>query len=202
MDRLAQLEAQAAALQAEIAALKAGAPVKPAAPPERRGVEIRQSITERSDGPSYEELKRLLKVVQPMVPGADKVNKYDPDTLLRGFASCFRRVSNLGRIPAPNPKYAISWWVDETKTWLRARNVVTTDVGGVAFVAAVIASGDIAYQMPDPTRGALFECALVPYGGKPAVGDAWRKVLAGNVLPPVHSARAQVEHAPVRVLGF
>jgi hypothetical protein len=127
-DTLAELKAEHAALARRIAKLEGidvpmpAPPSPPPAPPvERRGVEIRELLDERSDGPSYDELRRLLKIVAPLVPGADKVNKYDPDALQRGFCSCFRRVSNLGRIPAPNPRYAISWWLDETKTWLRAR---------------------------------------------------------------------------------
>ena len=66
---------------------------------------------------------------------ADRVNRDDPDQLLRGFSICFRRIANLGRSPTPNAKYGLFWWTDECRSWLRARHVIADDMSGAAYVA-------------------------------------------------------------------
>jgi hypothetical protein len=135
-------------------------------------------------------------------PGADRIDRDDPDRLLRGFAACFRRVHNLGRSPTPNPKYAVSWWVDEAKTWLRSRGAIAGDVSGVAYIAAVLAAGDIPWVEHDLYRGQLFEAGLLPYGGRPA-SDAWKNVLTtGAVLSSTRPARPREAPSTVRLVGF
>lgn len=169
---------------------------------EPRGVQVRELLVERPDLPSLAELKKLLTIVRPHVPGADRIDRDDPDRLLRGFSTCFRRIANLGRSPTPNGKYALTWWVDECKTWLRARNAIGGDVTGAAYIAAVLAQGDVVWVEHDLYRGQLFEAGLLPYGGKPG-GDAWKRVLeSGNILPALRPVRPGERSNSVRMLGF
>lgn len=206
-DRLAELKAEVARLNAKIAALEGGGQpetVPPAEmPPERRGFEVREIITERNDLPSFAEMKKLLAIVRLHVPHADRINPDDPDQLLRGFVICFRRIANLGRCPTPNGRYGITWWMDECKSWLRTRGVIANDVSGAAYIAAVLASGDVPFVRHDAALGHVWEFGLLPYGGKPA-GDAWKRVLeTGNILPGSHPARsAPASHQPVRQIGW
>jgi hypothetical protein len=123
-------------------------------------------------------MKRLFAIARPYVPGAERVDPDDPDRLLRGFAVCFRRIVNLGRSPTPNGKYALSWWCDEARTWLRARDVIASDVSGIAYMAAVIAQGDVVWVEHDVNRGQLFEAGLLPTAvSRPAMpgSESWKR---------------------------
>jgi hypothetical protein len=202
MDRLAQLEAQAAALQAEIAALKGHAP-KPAAPPEKpRGTTVRELLTERSDGPSLVEARKLFQIVKPYAPWP-LADRYDEDRPFRAFSAAFRWVQNTGRQDTPNSKVNLSFWLDSARQWLRQRNAVGGEVDANSIIMAVMASGDVVFQRADMSQGRTWEIGLVLHGGRPASADTWRQVLStGTIRPSVHSARALQEHMPVRVLGF
>jgi hypothetical protein len=65
-DRLAQLEAQAAALASEITALKAERPAPP--PPVKDEVRIVEVLDERRDLPSLREMLKLFAIVKPRSP--------------------------------------------------------------------------------------------------------------------------------------
>lgn len=107
-DRIAELERQAAALNAELAALKAGQPPKPGAEIEEGGVRVTELFTERSDLPTLVELKKLFGAVKHLAP-ARLDDRYDEDKPFRGFCAAFRWLQNQGRTERPNGKYAISF---------------------------------------------------------------------------------------------
>jgi len=118
-DRIAALEAQAAAITAEISALKAE---RPAPPPPRPRDEVRiiEILSERGDGlPNLDQMRKLYSVVRARVP---EVKSPDPDAGFRGFCGAFRFVSNCGRVAVPNAKVSITWWTDVMTSWLRERN--------------------------------------------------------------------------------
>jgi hypothetical protein len=199
-DRLAQLEAQALALNAEIAKLKAERPA-PAPPPPRDEVRILQVLAERGDGlPSFDQMRKLFSIVRHRVP---EQKSPDPDSAFRGFCASYRYVFNCGRIAAPNAKVSITWFIDGMKTWLRERNAMTIDVSGSSFIAAVLASGDILYVPHDSAVGHVWEFSLVlppNHGGKPA-SDAWKRVLNGSVMAPSQPARRDLPLSPVRIVS-
>jgi hypothetical protein len=187
-NRIAELEAKAAVLNAEIAALKAGKPAPQQQQP-RDEVRIIELNTERSsDGmPSLDQMRRLFDIVRHRVP---EQKSHDPDRPFRGFLAAYRYVANCGRIAAPNSKLGLGYWMDDLKQWLHQRDAMTLDVTGSSFIAAVLASGDISFVPHDSMRGFVWEFGIVPpnHGGKPA-SDAWKRVLEGSVLAPSAPAR-------------
>jgi hypothetical protein len=89
IDRIAALEAQAAALAAEIAALRAGqttpAPSRP--PRDERSVSVVPLLIERADGlPNLVEVRKLHAAVRNLVPEA---KHHDPDAAFRGFSGAY-----------------------------------------------------------------------------------------------------------------
>jgi hypothetical protein len=198
-DRLAALEAQAAALNSEIAKLRAERPAPPPPVKDVREVSVTAVLDERTDLPDLKQLAKLFDVVRNLVP---EVRSYDPDAALRGFAGAFRYVSNCGRLAAPNAKLGLGYWCDDMKAWLRARNAMTIDVSGASFIAAVLASGDILYVPHNSDLGHVWEFGIVPpgHGGGKPTSDAWKRVLEGSVLAPSTPARRMAPPSQVRVV--
>jgi hypothetical protein len=199
-DRLAELEAQAATLNIEIAKLRAERPAPPPPPP---GEEVRVVAlnTERSGGlPNLAELEKLYSAVKHLAPWPLN-NKYDEHKPFRGFCACVRWVSNKGRVEQPNPRFALSFWLDQCKNWLRDRNSMTGDIGANELIMAALACGDVKYVAANAQLGFTWELALSEYSGKPASPDAWRRVLeTGNVLSPSQPAQRFAPPSPARVL--
>jgi hypothetical protein len=201
-DTLAELKAEAARLNARIAELERGQPPKPAPKPiEESGVRVVEILTETRALPTSAEMKKLFAAVKGRAPGKLD-DKYDPDKPFRGFASAFRWLQNQGRLEQPNGKFALSYWQDACRVWLRQRNVVAGDVGGNEF--AVLAAGDVPYVRGDLSVGHVWELGLAEYHNRGRkASDAWRAVMAtGNVLAPSHPARSAPASHPVRMLGF
>jgi hypothetical protein len=111
-------------------------------------------------------------------------NKYDADEPFRGFCSCARWIANKGRTEQPNSRFALSFWMDQCKSWLRERNSMTNAVGANELILAVLAAGDVHYVAANAQVGTVWELGLAEHGG-PRASDAWRQVMeTGNVLPP------------------
>jgi hypothetical protein len=199
-DRLAALEAQAAAITAEIAKLRAERPAPPPPPP-RDEVRIVELNTERTSGmPNLAQMQKLYDVVRRRLP---EQKSHDPDRPFRGFCAAHRYISNCGRIAAPNNKYALGWWLDDMTQWLRQRGAMTIDITGSSFIAAVYASGDVLFVPHNGDLGHTWEFSLMPpnHGGKPAT-DAWKLVLNGSVLAPSQPAQRFAPLSPARVYGY
>jgi hypothetical protein len=162
-DRLAQLEQQAAAISAEIAALKAGKAAAQPRPPRDEGVRIFAINEERSDLlPDLKEMRKLFTAVKDRAPWPLDT-RHDSDKLFRGFCACFKWLANKGRTEFPNPKFALGFWLDNCKTWLRARNGVAGGIDATALVLAAYASGDIAYVPANGVLGHVWELALAEH---------------------------------------
>jgi hypothetical protein len=206
MDRLAELEAQAATLNIEIAKLRAAKPTPPPRPPRREeGVRVLLIDDEITAGmPSLKEMRRLFECVRPLAPHPLN-NKYDEERPFRGFASAFRWVSNKGRTEQPNPRFASSFWLDQCRGWLKDRNSMTADLDGSSLVLAVYAAGDIVFCPANTQLGTVWELGLAEHVGRPADPAGWRRVLAGGaaaIRPPSAPARRPVElPSPVRIYG-
>jgi hypothetical protein len=204
-DRLAELEAKAFALNAEIAALKAGRTAPPPPVRDEGVVRVVPLLIERNDMPTLREMEKLYSAVKALSPWPQTlVDRFDDSRPFRGFASCFRWLANMPRADRPNGKVALSYWMDVCRGWLRARNSVASDLDANALVLAVLASGDVPYCPANAQLGVTWEIALLEYGGKPANADAWRRVLkegASAVLPPSSPARRLPVATAVRIYG-
>jgi hypothetical protein len=202
-DRLAELERQAAAIQSEIAQLKAGRVSPQPQPPKDDGVRIIAVNDERVDGlPNLREMQKLFAAVKHLAPWP--LDAGDPDKPFRGFAASFRWLLNKGRSEQPNGKFALSFWIDNAKTWLRARNSVASDIDATTLVLAAYAQGDVRYVPANPALGYVWELGLAEHGGKPANADAWRRVLregAASILPPSAPSRRDAPLSQVRVVS-
>jgi hypothetical protein len=201
-DRIAKLEAQINAAQAELAQIKAGKAPPPPTPPKDE-VRILQLLDERRDLPSLKEMERLHARVKPLSPWPMALtDRYDEHRPFRGFSSAFRWLQNVGRTPQSNGKVALSFWADCCRIWLRARNCVGSDVDANALILAVLAAGDIVYTPADHARGWVWELGLIEFGGRPANMDAWRAVMSsGAILPPSAPARRDAPPSAVRIYG-
>jgi hypothetical protein len=203
-DRLAQLEAQAALLASEIAASRAAQPAPAPRPPKDEGVvRITAVLDERPDGPNLKELEGLYAAVKHLAPWP-LADKYDDRKPFRGFCSCFRWLANKGRIEQPNPKFALGFWLDNCKTWLRDRNVMTGDASANELIMAAFAAGDVKYVPANPALGTVWEISLSEHGGRPASLDGWRRILRGGasaILPPSAPARRDPPLSQVRIYG-
>ena len=202
-DRLAELELKAAALNAEIAALRAGKAVPP--PPVRdEGVRILPVLNEITSGmPNLKEMEKLYGVVRNLSPWPEMLrDRYDDGRPFRAFSSTFRWLMNVPRADRPNGKVALSYWLDTARIWLRARNSVASDLNVNALILCVLSAGDISYCPGDPSLGVTWEIGINEHAGRPADATAWRRILtegAAAVLPPSGPARRMAAPSNVRV---
>jgi hypothetical protein len=202
-DRLAELEAKAAALNSEIAALKAERPAPPPSP--RDEVRIVPVLDETRVLPDLKQMQKLFGIVRNLSPWPQAlVDRFDEERPFRAFSSCFRWLSNKGRAEFPNPRFALGFWLDDCRAWLRARNSVASDLDANALILATYASGDIAYVPANPTLGHTWELALGEHAGRRASPDAWKRVLqqgASAIMPPNAPARRFAPSAAVRIVA-
>ena len=94
-------------------------------------------------------------------------------------------------------RYFVSY-VDDASDLLRLRR--QSDVSGSAFLAAVIAHGDIFWQRGDKALGVVVAAALDKNHGRPC-SNRWRSVLDGQpllepVTPGVVRARSDLIPRP------
>jgi hypothetical protein len=195
MDRLAQLEQQAAAITAEIAAIKASK-TSPPQPPldDRAGVRITE-LVEPSNfvRPTEKELRQLYEIVLAKYPQlAPHLSSRWADDEKRehfdGFVWSFERLGYIGRTAMPDQKHYVSFWSSECRDWLARHRPAHRGNIGAGFLAAVVASGDIPYVVGNPSQGFVWLIGVVAHGGAKA-NDKWRNVLRGELLPPTLPAR-------------
>jgi hypothetical protein len=200
-DRLAELEAKALALSAEISALRAIQPAPPPRPPKDEGVvRVEPLFTESTGGmPTLKELEKLFAAVKHLAPWPLQ-NKHDDQRPFRGFCSSFRWLANKGRIEQPNPRFAFAFWLDNCRGWLRERNVMVNDIDASTLILAMYAQGDVKYV---PALGHVWELGLAEHSGKPAA-DGWKRIIregASAILPPSAPARRDAPLNPVRIVS-
>ncbi len=210
---------QIAALEAEIAALKANsrlgkfaqapaaAPASP--PPQPEGARIYHPITRATIAlPSEGELEKMLDVVVAKYPklrpysASDRFAAQDHANYLREFSSAFSYIAMRGRSTEVDTTRGVTWWAAEASEWNRQRNM-PIDIGVGPFLAAVVAAGDIDFIESD-MFGNVWSFALTPYSaGRPAQ-ESWRDVLRGQLrkpLPGKHKPLSADERPSVRLEG-
>jgi hypothetical protein len=207
-DRLAELEAQAATLNIEIAKLRAERPPPPPTPPRDGGPRV-VLIEERTTfvRPTLNELRKLYEIVCSKYPqfrprsSLARFADQDAAECFAGFEWSFERLGNIGRLGAPDTRRYVDHWVAETKDWLRLHRPSHGGNIGAGFLAAVIAHNDIPFIVGDKDRGVVWAIGVALFGGKPAT-DAWRAVLKGdNVLAPSQPVQRFAPPSPARVYG-
>lgn len=189
-DRIARLEKTIAEAQAELQALKRGDAPKPAQQPDERPLVSYLEAPTHFARPTEKELRRLADIVIARYPklGPRKSlrgsldGEFDDD-FRNGFAWSFERLGYVGRTERPDTKRYADYWLDDTKAWLALHRPNHCGNIGAGFLAAVLAHRDIPYIPGDLSRGVVWSLGLTLHGGKLA-SDAWKRVLAGELLPP------------------
>jgi hypothetical protein len=189
--RIAMLEAQVAAAQAEIAKLKGDPPhVTPPQPAKDKGLRITYLVEPSSFvRPTQNELHKLHDIVLAKYP------QFSPQLSLRwasqekqeyfdGFEWAFERLGFIGRSATPDHKHYVDFWCSECRDWLRLHRPAHCGNIGAGFLAAAIAHGDICFTPSDEQRGIVWAVGLTALGGTKA-SDAWRRVLDGKLMAPV-----------------
>lgn len=195
-DRIQQLEDQVARLQSEIATLRGNKPTVVPPPVDRAGVRVTQLVEPSSFiRPTRKELSELLAVVVAKYPklGPPKTmlgrnDGLEAEDFAAGFEWAFERLGFIGRAAVPDTKHYVGHWVEECKEWLRLHRPAHRGSVGAAFLCAAIAHRDIPYTVGDEQRGIVWSIGVTTHGGTKA-SDAWRKVLNGDLMPPVMPER-------------
>lgn len=179
-ERYTELEATVAAQQEQIAALTTALaelqrePQAKTAPRTERGVRITHpGPVVPSDYPSANELDALNKIVGTHYP---RLAYAAGDHGRRQFANAFRYLMFARRCEVPNNAYALGYWVDTGRQWLR-RQGSDTYFTERELVAAAIVHGVSFTEPPYSSLGlTLGEHAE-------ARKSAWRAVLASGQCP-------------------
>jgi hypothetical protein len=184
-ERLAALEAEVAALKAKISPAPRPAPLA-----EEGVVRITTVMRAERDMPSEDEYDRLLSIVQrtsPRVVGNFADDRYGSAEKYRAeflgkFISCFQRLESLWRFTDNGlGRSRAEYWVNETNTMLGVRS----DVGLSHVMAAAIAWGDVNYSLGNwPYDVYLGLSYSTGDDIRSASSAPWRKVLVSGVVRP------------------
>ncbi len=137
--------------------------------------------------PDGADLKRLREVVLAEYPSLrDNSDRRVEEAKLREFADALWASAFFYRTDTPNSHFYFGHWVDAASALLTQAG--RQSISGGAFLTAVIAAGDVCFQLPG--AGAVLEVGLDEYRGRPAT-NAWRRTLEGELLKP----------APARPVG-
>jgi len=135
--------------------------------------------------PTEDEHLKLLSVVFGKIPGLRPAETRTAE-FQADYRSAFEALRRVGRAEKPDPGKSVSWWIEE----FRYAHLLGAEVRSNAFLAAVLAHGDIPYVRGNGAN-ISWELGLVLYGtSRRPTGDAWRKVLqTGELLRPSPLAR-------------
>ena len=144
--------------------------------------------------PSDAELERLLEIVKrahPWLVQAEGPEAFD----LATFKKAFWAQGLLFRTHAPRQDRRFASFLEYIEDTFDVR------IFGPAFLAAIIASGEIPWQKQDMNAGRVLEVGLNEYTGATS-GNAWRRILTGEatLLAPV--ARPVPGQAPENLPWF
>jgi hypothetical protein len=185
--RLAAVEKENAGLRARISELETALPIKqilahaPVVKEERRPFQT-FDLSEKFVMPSDSDLRRLYDLTRARFPkqaAAGEPQHWNDDQLFPRFVSAFRFVGDLRRTEQTDKQHAISWWLDQGKNWLTARQISPSTLRGPDFLLACIAHNDVAF-IPANEQGQMWEVGVDMYNGKRPSG-AWREALAGRI---------------------
>jgi hypothetical protein len=141
--------------------------------------------------PTAAECRLLLDAVWQKYPTL-KPHRSEEEEFARQFPVAFRFVQGFGRRVDLDRDRGIDWWVDSALS----RNLGGPPISGLAFVVAVISSGDVLYT--DPTEAGFVTSLQFGGGGSPAK-DYWRRVLSGTILEAIPALHPAPLPAPSRI---
>ena len=183
--RIAALEAELAAekakntaFEARLSALEGGgqkrpSPVRAAPPVEGTRVTILPPKCEFTM-PTREDLLRLADIIRAHYP-----KFVFPDV---SFAGAFKAIGMMARTETLDKTHYPSFWVEHAESLLRGIGDYSDP--GPGFLAAVIAHNDVKFS-DFQNDGTVLEFGLNAFGIGRKAGDAWRRVLAGEVPRPI-----------------
>ena len=190
--RIAELERQVAGLKAELTALRP----RPAEPQrQERQVKIGAPPLPQLVMPNEEQRRKLCEIVFRHYPSL-RPRRDEEDEFAREFRAAMHFVEHHGRRAEPDRDRSLGWWVDTAREWT-SRHSPGGLIGGAAFVAAVVAAGDVSHSDP---REPGFIIGLQHTGGGRESSAQWHTVLAsGQVLEPSPSPYpTQAPRSPAR----
>jgi hypothetical protein len=191
MQNEAEILKRLTALEARVANLDGESAIKPTKPaPADEGVRIVPiSMVETSTVPTENELRALMKIAIARLAQMDCAPDFSgpraeekQTEYFRQFCAGFRALGYISRSDVLDRKHALSYWVGVGEEVLRTQRADCGCQIGPAFIAAVIARGDVPFN--DPREYPFVpEFGLREFGmGAPAT-DAWRRVLASGKAP-------------------
>jgi hypothetical protein len=145
--------------------------------------------------PTDDEFERLLEVVLMRYPTLRPAHGEEAE-FFSGFRAAFRFVQHHGRRAEPDRQRALGWWIDTARDWVSQNKIGAFPISGTAFVAAVIAAGDVSFSSPEEPG---FAIGLQFGGGGIPSKDWWRRVLCVALLDPVPSPYQNNTPSPARV---
>jgi hypothetical protein len=196
--RLLAVEQENRDLKAQLSALRLLLPPAKPAPPRRNEPQVRITRPPLANVPlpTEDEFRRLLEIVLTRYP---ELRPSDTQGFEAEFRAAFQFLAHTGRREKLDRDHGLLFWIDTARTWLRDHKIASgvLGIGGTAFVAAVIASGDILYTSPYEFPHISF--GLVPYGGGIEAKDWWKRALAGTLLEPMPALNPTAVASPARV---
>jgi hypothetical protein len=201
-NEIAALRAENDQLRERLAVVEARtAPKLPPAqqPAVEEGVRVSFPRTVSIQMPTVEEFKKLVRIVKAahpsLVPTFGIGDQSERQEFGNGFLGSFEIISGLKRTTTLDKRDA-SHWARNATLFLDARGD-RVDVSVAAFMAAVVAAGDIPYSIGEYRS----YVGLTYDGGAPASADAWRRVLeTGAVRPSIVTSQPPLyDTPPVRI---
>ena len=121
--------------------------------------------------PNEQQFDRLLEIVVQHFP----VLRPREDDFNAQFRAAFIRLAHCGRRDKVDNERSLSWWCDDAREWCRRHRVNPSWINGSAFVAAVLAHGDIAYASLDGWPHVALGLQFAGGGREPL--EKWHTVL-------------------------
>jgi hypothetical protein len=145
-----------------------------------------------------DDARKLMRIVDAGCPWL----ALNATTGLSEFGRAFTAVGLMFRTAEPVSKYAAGHFLDAANAMLLER-LGSCSVGGVAFVGAVFAHGDIRYRLANPKLGQMLEIGLDQYHGRQCE-NSWRGLLTGerNLLPPTAPRADRAQLAEKSTVSF
>jgi hypothetical protein len=186
---------EAAALRANAGPARTPTPAGQRVQPE--GASVR-TVIEKITMPPAAELQKLLDVVLTTYPKlrtwspGDRYATSDAFEFFNQFACAFAYISRTGRAATIDRKYSLDFWTAQAEDFCRRQQMPVNSISGSSFLAAVLASGDIPFTVPDGW-GNSWSFGLQPWGGLPATAlwcDVLRDQKINDPVPGPYKAPA------------
>jgi hypothetical protein len=212
--RVAKIEAENAALRAEVAALK-NMQGRRTAIPVHRPVERELTVTTPAPVstfkmPTLDQLAKLLDIVGRHFPSLLSVDgpAFEGTSTERHkqyceqFEGAFLAIGNMKRKDRPDTTVYLSYHIEVAESVLKSFGRPSMTIRGNAFLAACLAHFDVPVSsIGRQHEGIVTEIGLHQYVGRPA-GDAWRRIIEGAAPREVAVQRPPAAQIPARVQYF